>query len=171
MINRFLSLRYISLIAVVSLFIGAVLMFIIGALRTLNSVLVLLLDKGLFSIPEHLDRGSVVSVTLVQSVDSFLFALVLLIFSMGIYNLFINSPDDVRKQNLPTWLRINSIAELKTTLLQVIIVILAVNVLEHVIIIGSDALKWETLIIPISIVCLAAALLMMHAVPAGKKVE
>jgi uncharacterized membrane protein YqhA len=171
MLVRLFSLRYISLIAVVSLFIGAALMFIIGAIRTLDSVLVLIFDRAMFNIPEHLDRGSVVSITLVQSVDSFLFALVLLIFSMGIYNLFINSPDDLNKQNLPRWLRINSISELKTILLQVIIVILAVNVLEHVILVGSSALKWETLIIPISIVCLAAALLMMHSSPVSHKEE
>jgi hypothetical protein len=44
----------------------------------------------------------------------------------------------------------------------VIIVILAVNVLEHVIMVGSDALKWETLIIPAAILCLAASLRLMH---------
>jgi hypothetical protein len=44
-------------------------------------------------------------------------------------------------------------------------------VLEHVILVGSSALKWETLIIPISIVCLAAALLMMHSSPVSHKDE
>ncbi|WP_321507918.1 YqhA family protein [uncultured Methanoregula sp.] len=171
MLIRFLSLRYISLIAVISLFVGAALMFIIGAVRTLNAVLILFLDAGVFNYPEHLDRGTLSSVALVQSVDAFLFALVLLIFSYGIYNLFINSPTENHKQDLPSWLRINSIGELKTTLLQVIIVILAVNVLEHVILVGSEALKWETLIIPISILCLAGALLMMHSIPSGHKEE
>ncbi|MFA4826273.1 MAG: YqhA family protein [Methanoregula sp.] len=171
MFARFLSLRYISLIAVISLFVGAALMFIVGAFRTLNAILFLFFDVGTLIIPEHLDRGTVTSVALVQAVDAFLFALVLLIFSYGIYNLFINSQKESTRQDLPGWLRISSISELKTTLLQVIIVILAVNVLEHVILVGSDALKWETLIIPISIVCLAGALLMMHGVPPGHKNE
>jgi len=59
-------------------------------------------------------------------------------------------------------LNIESISDLKTTLIEVIIVILAVNVLEHVILVGTLDLKWETLIIPISIVFLAAALWLMH---------
>ena len=168
---QFLSLRYISLIAVVSLFVGAFLMFIIGAVRTLNAILYLFFEAGSMSIPEHLSRGALVSVAMVQAVDAFLFALVLLIFSFGIYNLFINRPDETSRQALPGWLRINSISELKTTLIQVIIVILAVNVLEHVILVGSEALKWETLIIPISIVCLAVALLMMHVSPSGHRNE
>ena len=59
-------------------------------------------------------------------------------------------------------MQIVSISELKTTLIQVIIVILAVNVLEHVILVGPQALKWETLIIPAAILCLAASLRLMH---------
>jgi hypothetical protein len=51
----------------------------------------------------------------------------------------------------------------KTILIQVIIVILAVNVLEHVTLVGPEALKWETLIIPGAILFLAASLWLMHA--------
>jgi len=171
MFNRFLALRYISLIAVVSLFVGAAVMFLIGAARTITAILYLFIDSRELFLPEHIDQGTIASVALVQAVDAFLFALVLLIFSFGIYNLFINSSAENTMANLPSWLRISSISELKTTLLQVIIVILAVNVLEHVIIVGSAALKWETLIIPISILCLAGALLMMHASPAGHNKE
>lgn len=161
MFNHFLRLRYISLIAVISLFAGAFLMFIAGLEKTLYAF-------GLFFVgfsdrlPGHLSEGSLASVALIQAVDSFLFALVLLIFSYGIYILFVHTFPANELQQLPHWMQIESIAELKTTLIQVIIVILAVNVLEHVILIGPEALTWETLIIPAAILCLAAALRLMH---------
>jgi hypothetical protein len=43
----------------------------------------------------------------------------------------------------------------------VIIIILFVNVLENIIIVGYENLAWEVLIIPITIVLLAAALYLL----------
>jgi uncharacterized membrane protein YqhA len=163
MFEKFFALRSVCLVAVVSLFAGAVLMFVVGAERTANAFYVYLQDIGPGNkIPAHLNQGTLASVGLVQAVDAFLFALVLLIFSYGIYTLFVYDIKEKDRIKLPRWLRIDSISDLKTTLLQVIIVILAVNVLEHVIMVGPESLKWETLIIPVSIVFLAAALWLMH---------
>jgi uncharacterized membrane protein YqhA len=161
MIQRFFALRYICLIAVVSLFAGSVLMFISGAVYTLNAFLIFLFGRTVATLPSHIGENTAASIVLIQSVDAFLFALVLLIFSYGIYELFIDRPEE-RDPKLPRWLHVRSIAQLKTTLVQVIIVILAVNLLEHVILVGSEALKWETLIIPASMVGLALALKLMH---------
>ncbi|MFA4849922.1 MAG: YqhA family protein [Methanoregula sp.] len=161
MFAHFLRLRYISIIAVASLFAGAVLMFVIGLARTVDAYLLLVSGISV-QLPEHLTENSLSSVALIQAVDSFLFALVLLIFSYGIYILFVHSFSTDELKQLPRWMQIVSISELKTTLIQVIIVILAVNVLEHVIIVGPQALKWETLIIPAAILCLAASLRLMH---------
>ena len=161
MFSTFLRLRSVSLIAVIALFAGAVLMFLAGLLKTIGAFLIFF-SSFTVRLPEHLSESSLASVALIQAVDSFLFALVLLIFSYGIYILFVRSFSREELEQLPHWMRIESIGELKTTLLQVIIVILAVNVLEHVILVGPEALKWETLIIPAAILCLAAALRLMH---------
>ena len=161
MFKQFLRFRSISLIAVISLFAGSALMFIAGLLRTIYAFF-LFVSGFTMRLPEHLSESSLASVALVQAVDSFLFALVLLIFSYGIYILFVRTFTAEELQQLPKWMRVESIGELKTTLLQVIIVILAVNVLEHVILVGPEALKWETLIIPAAILFLAAALRLMH---------
>ncbi len=125
MFERFFSLRYICIAAVISLFAGAVLMSVIGAERTLNAFNIYLFGPGPVQLPHHLNQGSLASVALVQAVDAFLFALVLLIFSYGIYTLFIANVTDTGKTKLPRWLHIESISELKTTLIQVIIVILS----------------------------------------------
>ena len=156
MFKKFFALRYICVVAVISLFAGAVLMFIVGAGRTFNAFLAYFLDFENTGLPAHLSQGSLASVALVQAVDAFLFALVLLIFSYGIYTLFVSDIPDTVRSKLPRWLHIRSISDLKTTLFQVIIVILAVNVLEHVILVGSEALTWETLIIPAAVLFLAA---------------
>jgi uncharacterized membrane protein YqhA len=161
MFAQFLRLRYISLIAVISLFTGAVLMFLAGLFRTLGAF-VMFFSGFSVRLPEHLSESSLASVALIQAVDAFLFALVLLIFSYGIYILFVRTFTADELCQLPRWMQIESIGELKTTLIQVIIVILAVNVLEHVILVGPESLKWETLIIPGAILCLAGALRLMH---------
>ena len=51
----------------------------------------------------------------VESVDLYLFAMVLIIFGMGIYELFINKIDPVERKtdSRPTWLQISSIDDLK----------------------------------------------------------
>lgn len=161
MFTHFLRFRSVSLIAVISLFAGAILMFLAGLLRTIGAFLIFF-SGFTVKLPDHLTESSLASVALIQAVDAFLFALVLLIFSYGIYILFVHTFSSEELQQLPRWMQIESIGELKTTLLQVIIVILAVNVLEHVILVGPEALKWETLIIPGAILCLAAALRLMH---------
>ena len=163
MLSRLFTLRYICIVAVISLFAGSALMFLSGALHILDAYLIFFFGRSITNLPGHLSQGSAASVVLIQAVDTFLFALVLLIFSYGVYTLFINNqvdPDGTGR--LPAWLRIGSISQLKTILVQVIIVILAVNLLEHVVIVGSEALKWETLIIPASMVGLALALKLMH---------
>lgn len=161
MFAHFVRFRSVSLIAVIALFAGAILMFLAGLLRTAGAFW-LFFSGFRVQLPEHLSESSLASVALIQAVDAFLFALVLLIFSYGIYILFVKTFTDEELQQLPRWMQIESIGELKTTLIQVIIVILAVNVLEHVILVGPEALKWETLIIPGAILCLAAALRLMH---------
>jgi len=161
MFKRFFALRYVSIIAVISLFAGSVLMFLSGAIFAFNAYLIFFFGRSVAVLPGHLGENTAASVVIIQSVDAFLFALVLLIFSYGIYTLFIYNPEE-KNEKLPGWLHIETISQLKTILIQVIIVILAVNVLEHIVIVGSESLKWETLIIPASMVGLALALKLMH---------
>ena len=166
MFAQFLRLRYISIIAVISLFAGAALMFVAGLIRTVTAFLLIFPGSaavyGFVTMPDHLPEETLSSIALIGAVDAFLFALVLLIFSYGIYILFVANLSADELQKLPHWMQIMSVNELKTMLIQVIIVILTVNVLEHVILVGSEVLKWETLIIPFAVFCLAASLRLMH---------
>jgi uncharacterized membrane protein YqhA len=167
MFARFYSLRFVSIIAVIALFAGSVLMFLSGALHTLDAYAIFFFGRSVATLPGHLSQGTAASVVLIQAVDAFLFALVLLIFSYGVYTLFVHRAEGESTATLPRWLQIESISQLKTILVQVIIVILAVNLLEYVVMVGSESLKWEVLIIPASMIALALSLKLMHT---GKEV-
>ncbi|PWR70422.1 YqhA family protein [Methanospirillum lacunae] len=165
LVRAFLSLRYVSIIAVISSFVGAVLLFILGALKIVGALGVLFLGKEPISLlieahgAESATSGVVILV--INAIDSFLFALILLIFSYGIYTLFINS-SLVEEDQYPSWIRIGSIAQLKLYLTQVVITILFVQFLE-ISIVSGEHLDWKAIVLPVSILCLAGAIYLMHA--------
>jgi uncharacterized membrane protein YqhA len=68
----------------------------------------------------------------VSAVDNYLFATVLLIFSMGLYELFISKIDPVsRTPDLrPNWLKVKNLDDLKSALGKVILMILIVSFFE-----------------------------------------
>jgi len=92
-----------------------------------------------------------------KSLDTFLIALALFIFAYGIFTLFISNKNDVESNGVLKWINIPSIGHLKNILAEVIIIILFVIFLE-VIVENINNLKWEFLIIPISVLLLALGL-------------
>jgi uncharacterized membrane protein YqhA len=59
-------------------------------------------------------------------------------------------------------MKVSKISDLKTTLAQVIIVIIFVKFLTDVIEARSADMSWDVLVLPIAVVCLAVALRLMH---------
>ncbi len=96
------------------------------------------------------------TIYIMKSLDTFLIALALFIFAYGIFTLFISKRNDNDNGTLK-WINIPNIGHLKNILSEVIIIILFVLFLE-VIIENIHNLKWEFLIIPVSILLLALAL-------------
>ena len=164
--RMFISLRYISIIAVISSFIGAVLLFVLGAFKVAGALGVMILggDPVRLMVEAHgADSAtSGVVILVINAVDSFLFALILLIFSYGIYTLFINS-DFAQSDKYPPWIRIKSIAQLKLYLTQVVLTILFVQFLEIVIVNGDHLLDWNAIVLPAGILFLAGAIYLMQA--------
>jgi uncharacterized membrane protein YqhA len=99
----------------------------------------------------------------VASVDGYLFATILIIFSMGIYELFINKIDPVNRHldSRPSWLKINSIDDLKSSLGKVILMILIVSFFEHSLNIHYESVS-DLLYLSIGILLIAAALFLTH---------
>jgi len=160
------AVRYMSWIAVIASLIGSLLMFLIGGYKTIIAVGEFLGFSTIISpnepLSQHISPGNLAMASMVSAVDVFLFALILLIFAFGVYHLFIADHEKHKDFPLPAWARINSVTELKTTLAQVIIIILFVDFLESAVSAGLQWVPWEALVSPIAILLLAGALRLIH---------
>jgi len=152
LIKMFSSFRYLSWIAVISSLLGSAIMFAIGVLKTFNAI------KSFFieDVSQTLSSADMATVYIVKSIDAFLIAFVLFIFSYGVMKLFIGGTK-INNEPIFDWINISSISDLKAILTEVIIVIIFVKFLE-LILLNLETLTWEVLILPISIVLLALGL-------------
>jgi uncharacterized membrane protein YqhA len=132
-------------------------MFSIGAIKTYKAIAIMLFEKIPHESLTRLKPVDVVTAYLIKSLDAFLIALVLLIFSYGVYSLFISKQSGIDESGALKWIRIPSIAHLKNTLAELIIVILFVKFLE-VALLNLNNLTWELLVLPGSILLLALSL-------------
>ena len=145
----FFDMRYIIIIPVIITFIGAFIMFIIGAIEAWNSI-------NLFFTNDYEHS----QLSLILGIDAFLLGLVMLIFSYGIYDLFLSKIDITDRPSVrPTWMRFRDIGELKIILAQVILIILTINFFELVFIHMNDPESFQDyMIIPVGIVLIAVGL-------------
>jgi uncharacterized membrane protein YqhA len=145
----FFNMRYIIIIPVFVTFIGAFILFIIGALEAWNSL-------SLFSKADY--EGS--QLRLILGIDAFLLGLVLLIFSYGIYDLFLSKIDFADRPSVrPNWMRFKNIGELKIILAQVVLIILTINFFELVFIEMNNPDSFQDfMIIPVGIFLIALGL-------------
>jgi len=140
------KLRYVTFIPVILSYLGSILMFIVGAIRAYDSALSLY-DGDLRST----------QVNLILSVDAFLMGLVLLIFSYGIYDLFISSLDGGDRPHIrPSWMKFEDIGGLKTILAEVILIIMMIEFFQLVLArMDSFEEVEELLVIPVGLVLIA----------------
>ncbi len=121
--------RYLTIFAVIGSLLSALVLFIRGSVVVVRGVI-----DFVNSIGDNLhgDYEKLIE-AFVSSVDIYLFAMVLIIFGMGIYELFINKIDPVEKKvdSRPSWLQISSIDELKSSLGKVILMVLIVSFFKH----------------------------------------
>jgi uncharacterized membrane protein YqhA len=108
------STRYLALIGVVFGWIASLTAFAWGAIKTVKVVIAL--------VTGHLDG---MAVALVGVMDAFLIASGLLIFALGLYELFVG------ELALPDWLVFHDLDELKGKLAGIIIMVMAVSFLER----------------------------------------
>jgi uncharacterized membrane protein YqhA len=149
--------RYLSVVAVVFGAVGAVLMFVIGAVTTIDAVVTYFgghEDKAFSS-----DAALASTVEIVSSLDQFLLGLVLLVFAYGVYSLWVVADtaaweEQRTKLHAPDWLNVTSVTDLKVKLIEVVAVLLAVLFLKGVL--KNPMTVWSDLVVPIAVVLLAA---------------
>jgi uncharacterized membrane protein YqhA len=129
--------RFLTLVAVVASLIGAIVMFFVAASDVLGLFsLARLYSNSALTVPEHLAMRARIVASIAQSVDGFLFALVLIIFALGIYELFIGHfishiEAGEERDLAQRLLVIRSLDDLKEKLAKIIFLILIVRYFEY----------------------------------------
>jgi len=145
-----LQARFITFLAVIFSLLGAIIIFIVASYDVLN----VLFDAWHYFIDKNSDSNfhdDVLSV-IIGAIDLYLMALVLLIFSFGVYELFICEIKDAKEKGLSV-LEVHSIDQLKDKLAKVIIMVLIVKFFQKVMYI-----KYVT---PIDMLYLAGAIFLI----------
>lgn len=124
--------RLFTLLAVIFSMLGAIILFIVASLDVWG-VLILVWDMVFHHAhPEHLHEDVVAII--IGAIDLYLIAIVLLIFSLGVYELFVSKIDaaeDVSGKSSNV-LEIHSLDQLKDKIAKVIVMVLVVNFFQRV---------------------------------------
>ena len=159
--------RLVTLVAVISSFAGSLLMFWLGFVNTWVAFATQFSDAG-----GHLPADVLTVIHLIDALDRFLIAIVLMFFGYGVYVLFVRPEATPPQLGLPQWLHVESIGQLKQTLAEVIIIVLFVLFLRvalETFVAGAPSFNWRELlgflVLPVAIVLLAAGLKMAQLHP------
>ncbi|XP_020112805.1 uncharacterized protein LOC109727213 [Ananas comosus] len=145
--------RFMTFLGVFGSLMGSILCFLKGCGYVINSF-----------TEDFMSSGKLI-LMLVEAVDIYLIGTVMLVFGMGLYELFISNLDvaktSVQRSNLlglfrlrerPNWLKIESVNELKTKVGHVIVTVLLVGLFEKS--------KKVTISTPLDLFCFAASILL-----------
>ena len=150
--NLYLISRVLVVIAIIGMIITSMIV-IIAAFGEVFRILSFFIHEGILAE----EAGSFLSVTVTEMIDLYLIGLVLIIMSLGLYQLFIDSDVD-----LPEWLDTPSFDVLKARLLIVVAVVLPVMFLGYAAT-ATDGTFIAGLGIAISLVMLAIGYLLSIA--------
>lgn len=144
--NKFLSsTRYVILLGVFSLLGAAIVAFGWGVVKTVDAIVL---------VVTSVTKDPGITIALIEVVDAFLIATAILIFALGLFELFIAD------LSLPDWIQIHNLHDLKAKLGGVLVLVMAVKFLEKL-------AEWknaqETLFFALAIAVISAALITFSA--------
>ncbi len=121
------STRFVVLLGVIFGAISAIILFVVGSIEIFT-----VLSDAIFVVESHLSHETIL-VGLIGAIDFYLIGLVLLIFSFGIYELFISELDIARScGGFTNILEVNNLDDLKNKILKVIIMVLIVTFFQRI---------------------------------------
>lgn len=150
MVGVLLKLRWLAVVIAALSAIHAVAFIAIGAVRGFGGYQMLL--QGPPWSGEHSP-----GVLLAKSIDAFLLAMVMFVFSIGITTLFLAREGHRELEVIPEWMRMKNLAELKFLIWEAILAALVVASVEGLIVTGQE-IAWSGLIVPVATLVLAAGL-------------
>jgi uncharacterized membrane protein YqhA len=133
--------RYLAVVGVIALLAASLIAYGWGVVKMIQAV-------GLIFSSLGQDAG--IAIALIEIVDAFLVATAMLIFGLGLYELFVGELD------LPAWIQIHDLRDLKVNLGGVLVLVMAVKFVEKL-------AEWkdarETLFFALAIAVVSAVLI------------
>jgi len=154
--------RFIVLLAVVFGLLGAIILFIVASMGiwdvAADAYQVIL---HIIPHPEHFHENIVAGI--IGAVDLYLIAVVMFIFSFGLYELFISDIDQAEGKNGSKLLAIHDLDQLKDKIAKVIVMVLVVNFFQRILHTNFTTAK-EMMYFAFSITALSAGLYLLSKV-------
>jgi uncharacterized protein (TIGR00645 family) len=145
--------RFLVMVPVLGVLAASIVMFFKGCVEVVQGIRAFL-SAGLGFKPTPLDDNSVI-LSFIPAVDNYLFATILLIISMALYELFISEidPKSRKKKTRPNWLKVDDLDDLTSRIGEVVIMILIVNFFKQ-----SFSVRYQR---PLDLLILGAAVLLI----------
>jgi uncharacterized membrane protein YqhA len=156
--------RFIVILAVIFGLVGSVVLFVVASMDIYGVANYTFETISTGAHPEHFHEDIVAGI--IGAVDLYLIAVVMLIFSFGIYELFISKIDaaeSIDPEHESTILAIHSLDQLKDKIAKVIIMVLVVSFFQKVLH-TTFASPLEMLYFALSITALAVGLYFLSKV-------
>ncbi len=151
--SQLFRIRYAFFVASLASFMSCLYFIGLGAFETVHALGLVFRSMG---GGEWANPG----VILFEALDRFLIAVLFYIFGIGMIRLFM--PELIRDEQLPKWLNVTGIRELKVLLWETTLVTLLVTCVTGLL--GrADALTWNALVFPTVIAILALGLFLMRS--------
>ncbi|AXP08481.1 YqhA family protein [Campylobacter hepaticus] len=122
--------RIVTILPVIFGLIGSFVLFLIASYDVLK--VIFYTSNYFFNINSSVDLHEDVVALIIGAVDLYLMALVLFIFSFGVYELFISEIEEFKHTKQSKVLEVHSLDQLKDKLAKVIIMVLVVNFFQRV---------------------------------------
>lgn len=124
------SSRFVTLLAVIFGLVGAIILFLVASFDIVEVTKIAW--NFMFNHVHHENVHSEIVGGIIEAVDLYLIALVMLIFSFGVYELFISEIDDMKDSRQSKVLEVRSLDHLKDKLGKVVIMVLIVSFFQRV---------------------------------------
>ena len=118
--------RFGAMLAVIFAAMGSISLFIVGSAEIFQTILKIFFSANVTAGYEN------ILISFVGAIDLYLVAIILLLFSFGVYELFISKIDPARLNQDINILEIQSLDELKNKVLKVIVMVLVVSFFKGV---------------------------------------
>jgi uncharacterized membrane protein YqhA len=154
MFNQLLKIRYLTVVIVLLSAGHAVAFLVMGTLTALKGYQQVLAG-------EHGSEKARPGLELLHSLDFLFVSMVLIVLSLGIAKLFLMSPSEKLNAELPVWMRIESISQLKVLLWETALTTLMIIALSDLSAGLFTKLDWTVLLTPAAILVLSLSLYFM----------